>query len=47
MNLIEFQQRVPGVDWSGFEDEKWAVKDLLIEVAKPNLSPILDLLLLD
>ena len=45
VNLIEFQQRFPDSQWSGFEDEKWAVTDLLIEAVKPNLAPILDLLL--
>jgi len=44
-NYIEFVQREPqsGV-WSGFENEKWAVKDLLVRKTSSNLVPVIMLL---
>jgi len=39
-NIIELQQREPGGSWLGFEFEKWAVKDILVEVARPDLSVV-------
>lgn len=37
-NVIEFVQRTPDSTWNGFENEKWAVKDLLVQQAKPDLT---------
>ena len=37
-NVIEFMQRYPGGDWTGFEFEKWAVKDILVESAPSDLT---------
>jgi len=47
VNNIELVQRdaITGV-WSGFEDEKWAVRDILVEEAKSvSIAPIIMLLL--
>ena len=38
LNYIEFVQREIDGTWSGEEDEKWAVKDLLVETAPPDLT---------
>lgn len=43
-NELEFVQRIPdlpnfGANWHGYENEKWAVKDILIETAAPDLLP--------
>ncbi len=37
LNTIEFVQRRPGGSWSGYTDEKWAVKDMLLQELKPDL----------
>jgi len=37
-NSIEFVQRVPDDDWQGFQDEKWAVRDIRVEQALPDLT---------
>jgi len=37
-NSIEFVQRRPGGDWQFFEDEKWAVRDIRIDLARPDLA---------
>lgn len=37
-NQIELVQRYPGRGWTGFEDEKWAVKDIQVKVLKPDLK---------
>ena len=37
-NVIEFVQRYLGNGWGGIEDEKWAVKDMLVVVAPADLS---------
>lgn len=37
-NTIEFVQRQPDSSWNGFEREKWAVKDILIQPALPDLA---------
>jgi hypothetical protein len=36
-NVIEFVQREPDESWNGFQNEKWAVKDLLVRQANPDL----------
>lgn len=36
-NSIELQQNNPGVSWFGFEDRKWAVKDISIDIFRPDL----------
>ena len=50
-NFLEFVQRETGIDWDGFEDEKWAVRNILVEVGESssivNLLPILLNFLLD
>ncbi len=38
-NLIELQQAKPVSNWAGFENEKWAVKDILVEITSPDLTP--------
>lgn len=38
-NYIELVQRRPGGSFSSFEDEKWAVKDILVRPALTDLTP--------
>jgi len=47
-NYVEFVQREPqtGV-WAGFENEKWAVKDLSVKKKKDVIAPIIMFLLLN
>lgn len=37
-NSIEFVQRKPDSDWGFFEDEKWAIKDVRIDLARPDIA---------
>jgi hypothetical protein len=46
-NLIELQQLKPSGSFSGFEYEKWAVKDILVEFKKDKIIIPIILLLLD
>jgi len=36
-NYVEMVQRTTDSSWTGYQDEKWAVKDIHIQIARPNL----------
>ena len=36
-NIIEFVQRETDANWRGYSDERWAVKDILVQEAYPDL----------
>jgi hypothetical protein len=37
-NIIELVQRETDGNWTGYQDEKWAVKDLRVQIANPDLT---------
>ena len=51
VNFIELVQRETGSDWGGFEDEKWPVRNLRVDIDNSSLIetliPVIGLILND